>query len=82
MNQLECINADWKCDGDADCTDGSDEAEEVCGVLTNCEDGDQFKCKSGECIPAHLRCSQTVECEDGSDEMECGETEIFYISRF
>ena len=25
-----CINASWKCDGDADCTDGTDESEDIC----------------------------------------------------
>lgn len=70
-NQKECVNMDWKCDGDADCMDGSDEAEEVCNAVTICEDGDQFKCKSGECIPAHARCSGYEDCKDGSDELDC-----------
>lgn len=27
-----CINAQWKCDNDNDCGDGSDELERVCGM--------------------------------------------------
>ena len=66
---------DWKCDGDADCMDGSDEVEEVCKAVTICENEDQFKCKSGECIPAHARCSGYEDCKDGSDELDCGKLE-------
>ena len=72
---------DWKCDGDADCMDGSDEAEEVCKAVTICENEDQFKCKSGECIPAHARCSGYEDCKDGSDELDCGKIEIITLSR-
>ena len=63
---------EWKCDGDADCSDGSDEAEEVCGAVTICDEDDQFQCKSGECISSQLRCSGAEDCKDGSDELDCG----------
>lgn len=28
-----CIRAQWKCDNDNDCGDGSDELERVCGTV-------------------------------------------------
>lgn len=28
-----CIRAQWKCDNDNDCVDGSDELERVCGMV-------------------------------------------------
>ena len=36
-NQLLCIHNQWKCDGDADCTDASDEDELMCTNATEQE---------------------------------------------
>ena len=33
IGKLQCIPRLWVCDGDGDCTDGSDEKEELCGIL-------------------------------------------------
>ncbi len=46
-----------ECDGDEDCTDGSDEA--------GCP---AFNCNDGEVVPGGIECDQNPECADGSDE--------------
>jgi hypothetical protein len=59
----ETIPADYQCDVEADCADGSDEI--------GCPPGTAFQCESGESIPAEWECDGTADCADLSDEIGC-----------
>jgi integrin beta 2 len=65
-NNSKCIDIQFKCDGEDDCDDNSDETE--CG--TTCS-SDSFTCKSGQCIPQNLKCNGKNDCSDASDEDSC-----------
>ncbi|XP_051044350.1 low-density lipoprotein receptor-related protein 8 isoform X9 [Phodopus roborovskii] len=64
----ECIHLGWRCDGDRDCKDKSDEAD--CSAPGPCNEND-FQCGDGTCVLAIKRCNQEHDCPDGSDEAGC-----------
>uniref|UniRef100_A0A669CHP6 Heparan sulfate proteoglycan 2 n=1 Tax=Oreochromis niloticus TaxID=8128 RepID=A0A669CHP6_ORENI len=76
-NEFKCKNGRcalklWRCDGDNDCEDNSDETD--CpskGPDDRCAP-EQFECLSdNKCIPASYQCDEEPDCEDRSDEYGC-----------
>ncbi|KAG5835509.1 hypothetical protein ANANG_G00244770 [Anguilla anguilla] len=76
-NEFKCQNGRcalklWRCDGDNDCGDNSD--EHYCptkGPGDTCAP-EQFVCLGDNtCIPASYQCDEEPDCADRSDEVDC-----------
>uniref|UniRef100_A0A3B4XYZ2 SCO-spondin n=1 Tax=Seriola lalandi dorsalis TaxID=1841481 RepID=A0A3B4XYZ2_SERLL len=66
----QCVPQAWRCDGETDCMDASDEQQ----CTTPCGPG-QVQCLSGDqCVDYHHLCDGTPHCRDASDESidNCG----------
>ena len=61
-----CILKDFACDGVADCTNGTDEAEDFCATCPF-----KFLCSNGRCTDTENVCNGVNNCRDNSDEDVC-----------
>uniref|UniRef100_A0A8C4TPI9 Uncharacterized protein n=1 Tax=Falco tinnunculus TaxID=100819 RepID=A0A8C4TPI9_FALTI len=72
-----CVSSSWRCDGAADCLDGSDEQDcgmarcKCCCVPSVCG-AKKVQCPgTHHCIPHWELCDRHQDCEDGWDEEGC-----------
>lgn len=92
LNEATCMNGECVakhevCDGDQDCSDGSDEVRCGSGKEAKNSHGTQlsrdipdkgcepneYQCSNRRCVFKSWVCDGDDDCGDGSDEVTCGE---------
>lgn len=70
---VQCVPLARKCNGQEDCTDGSDEMDCPISPLPQLCGQTEFQCSTHECIPSLLLCDGVPDCYFNEDESGCSD---------